>query len=220
MFCTNCGTQLPDEAKFCSNCGKPTHGTPSGSGLSESGDSGKSYDAPIINPATGTSVEVEPDWTSTEQDALPKQHIIWDEQKKELTEYAEQSITRLVNASLGSPLEAAVREAQAGDILRLKAGEHRLRRPLAVKKPLSLIGEGMDNTRVVCDGEECVVQLQQEGPFMLHDLSFEHEGSRRADVVQVAGGEIDIRRCRFRGGVDEAGGVVEAVCSCMDRPRA
>jgi hypothetical protein len=32
MFCTNCGTQLPDDAKFCSNCGKPTHGAPSGSG--------------------------------------------------------------------------------------------------------------------------------------------------------------------------------------------
>jgi zinc-ribbon domain len=34
MFCTNCGTQLPDDAKFCSNCGALTHGTPSGSGSS------------------------------------------------------------------------------------------------------------------------------------------------------------------------------------------
>lgn len=24
MFCKNCGTQLPDEAKFCGNCGNPT----------------------------------------------------------------------------------------------------------------------------------------------------------------------------------------------------
>ena len=23
MFCYNCGTQLPDEATFCSKCGKP-----------------------------------------------------------------------------------------------------------------------------------------------------------------------------------------------------
>jgi hypothetical protein len=165
MFCSNCGTQLPDEAKFCSNCGKPTHSTASGSGSSIQTER---EDVPIVDqqegrttqPITGPGIAVEP----------------------------------------GS-LEEAVREAQAGDVLRLKAGEHRLSRPLVIKKPLSLIGEGMDNTRVVCDGEECVVQLQQEGPFVLHDLSIEHEGSRRADVVQVAGGEIDIRRCRFRGGV-------------------
>jgi hypothetical protein len=92
MFCTNCGTQLPDEAKFCSNCGKPTHGTPSGSGLSESGDSGDSYNAPIINPATGTSVEVEPSWT------LPE-HEEWDtlneqERKKELTKYIARRIAQ------------------------------------------------------------------------------------------------------------------------------
>jgi hypothetical protein len=29
MFCTNCGTELPDDAKFCSNCGKPTSGSES-----------------------------------------------------------------------------------------------------------------------------------------------------------------------------------------------
>jgi hypothetical protein len=34
MFCSNCGTQLPDEAAFCSNCGAPTSGTASASGSS------------------------------------------------------------------------------------------------------------------------------------------------------------------------------------------
>jgi hypothetical protein len=32
MFCTNCGTQLTDDAKFCSNCGAPVSGTASASG--------------------------------------------------------------------------------------------------------------------------------------------------------------------------------------------
>lgn len=27
MYCTNCGTKLPDEANFCSNCGKPVSGS-------------------------------------------------------------------------------------------------------------------------------------------------------------------------------------------------
>jgi zinc-ribbon domain len=163
MFCTNCGTQLPDEAKFCSNCGKPTHGTASGSGNSNQTD--LPQQDRTNQPATGTSVDVEP----------------------------------------GS-LEGAVREAQARDILRLKAGEHRLSHPLEIDKPLSLIGEGMDNTRVLCDGEAHVVKLVGEGPFVVHDLSFEHEGSLQANVVEViAGGEIDFRRCHFTGGIWDIG---------------
>jgi parallel beta-helix repeat protein len=100
-------------------------------------------------------------------------------------------------------LESAAREAQAGDILRLKAGEHRLSDPLEIDKPLSLIGEGSGNTRVLCDGEAHVVKLVGDGPFALYDLSFEHLGSRGADVVEVSGGGISIRGCRFTGGVEE-----------------
>jgi parallel beta-helix repeat protein len=102
-------------------------------------------------------------------------------------------------------LEGAVREAQAGAILHLKTGEHRLSHPLELSKPLSLIGEGMGNTRVLCDGEAHVIKLVGDGPFVLHDLSFEHLGSLWANVVEVAGGEINIRRCRFSGGVGVVG---------------
>jgi len=89
--------------------------------------------------------------------------------------------------------------------LRLKAGEHHLIHPLEIDKPLSLIGESSGNTRVLCDGEAHVVGLVGDGPFVLHELSFEHEGSLWAHVVEVAGGEIDIRRCRFSGGVGVVG---------------
>src|SRR5215217_625768 len=156
MFCTNCGTQLSDEAKFCSKCGAPTSDTPSGSGSSTQAKPAvpiPAHPEQTNQPVTGPSIEVEP----------------------------------------GS-LEGAVREAQAGDVLHLKAGEHRLSQPLGIDKSLSLIGEGMDNTRVVCDGEEYVVKLVGDGPFVLHDLSFLHQGSLTADVIDVAGGELDIRR--------------------------
>lgn len=163
MFCINCRTQLPDEAKFCSNCGKPTHGTSSGSGSSTQAEPEVTtlpQQERTNQPATGTSVVVEP----------------------------------------GS-LEGAVREAQAGDVLRLKAGEYRLSHPLEIDKPLSLVGEGSGNTRVLCDGEEYVVKLVGDGPFRVHDLSFEHEGSLWAEVVEVACSVIDIRGCSFIGGV-------------------
>jgi hypothetical protein len=68
------------------------------------------------------------------------------------------------------------------------------------RQALVVDGEGMGSTRVLCDGEEYVVQLVEDGPFVLHDLSFEHRDSEGTEV-DVVGGEIDIRRCGFRGGV-------------------
>jgi parallel beta-helix repeat protein len=97
-------------------------------------------------------------------------------------------------------LERAVDEAPAGGVLHLNAGEHHLSHPLEVDKPLSLFGEGMNNTRVVGTGEGHVVMFVGNGRFVAHDLSFAHKGTRWADVVDVVGGEIDIRRCRFTGG--------------------
>lgn len=114
-------------------------------------------------------------------------------------------------------LESAVREAPAGAVLRLRAGEHRLSCPLEIDKSLSLIGEGRDETRVLSDngsyavkfvdGDQLLVipthvaEFVGDGPFVVHDLSFEYQGSRWAHVVEVGGGEIDIRRCCFIGGV-------------------
>jgi hypothetical protein len=98
MSCITCGIQLSDEAKFCSNCGVLTHGAPSGSGSTTQAELEQER---TNQPATGTSIEVEP----------------------------------------GS-LEGAVREAQAGAVLHLKAGEHCPIHPLEIDKPLSSIGEG------------------------------------------------------------------------------
>lgn len=103
-------------------------------------------------------------------------------------------------------LESAVRRSPAGAVLHLSAGEHRLSRPLKIDKPLSFIGEGIDNTRIVGDGEPNVVSFEDgplgDGPFVIRNLSFVHEGSLRANVVEADRVEIDIHRCRFNGGPD------------------
>ena len=102
-------------------------------------------------------------------------------------------------------LEEAVPKAQPGATLYLKAGAHRLAHPLALDKPLTLIGEGMETTRIVCDGEECVVSFSGDGLFSASDLAFVHEGARWGDAVRANRGEVRFYRCLFTGGVwDEA----------------
>jgi parallel beta-helix repeat protein len=115
----------------------------------------------------------------------------------------------LVVASDGSgdfcDLEEAVQKAQSGTTIHLKAGIYRLKRPLVIDKPLTLIGEGMETTRIVCDGEECVVKFSGDGLFSARDIAFVHEGNRWADVVTADRGEVSFIRCLFTGGVwDEA----------------
>jgi len=88
----------------------------------------------------------------------------------------------------------------------LSAGKHRLRHPLEISKPLSLIGEGSGNTSVLGDGDAYVVKFVGNGPFVVHELRFKHEGSQYdegsqyAPVVDVDAGQIDIRSCVFHGG--------------------
>ena len=98
-------------------------------------------------------------------------------------------------------LEAAVRVAAPGATLLLRAGTHRLSRPLRIDQPLSLVGDGRESTYVVCASPGCVVQVGGNGRFAASDVTFIHEGAQVANVIEVACGEIDLRRYRFLGGV-------------------
>jgi hypothetical protein len=117
-------------------------------------------------------------------------------------------------------LESTVEDAPAGAVLHLSAGDHRLSRPLKIGKPLSLIGEGMYNTRVTrvtFEGynhyHRYVVAFFGGGPLVVRGLGFANESTDpMGDLVQVhahkgvqitdTGPEvyIDIQHCRFTGG--------------------
>jgi hypothetical protein len=97
-------------------------------------------------------------------------------------------------------LEEAVQQARPGAVIYLKAGIHRLKHPLVIDKPLTLIGEGMETTRIVCDGEGCVVEFSGDGLFSARDLAFVHEGTKWGDAVRANKGEVQFYRCLFTGG--------------------
>ena len=117
--------------------------------------------------------------------------------------------TLVVDANDGdcNTVEEAVQKAKAGTTIYLKAGVHHLSNSLLIDKALTLVGDGMDLTKIVCAGEAYVIKYTGNGLFLAHDLTFEHLGDRWANVVEVVAGEVDFRRCRFTGGVFDAEGL-------------
>ena len=100
-------------------------------------------------------------------------------------------------------LEDAVQVAAPGTTLILRAGTHRLSRPLTIHQSLTLVGDGRKSTRVACSSPGYVMRVEGDGRFAARDVTFTHEGAQGAHVVEVQCGEIDLRRCSFLGGVHD-----------------
>jgi parallel beta-helix repeat protein len=103
-------------------------------------------------------------------------------------------------------LAEAIRRAQPGDTIQLPAGDWLLEACLIVDKPLIIRGVGRDQTRLLSSAELFAVQFTGSGPWLMEKLTIEHVGKARADVVDVKGGEITVRQCRFTGAVFDGEG--------------
>lgn len=108
--------------------------------------------------------------------------------------------------STASPrLVEAVRLAPDGATILLGPGTYRLAEPLDIRKPLRLMGTGMDETEIVSNVEGYAIRFSGKGPFAAEGITFRHAGTEMADVVVVQGGEVSFARCRFTGQSSEWG---------------
>ncbi len=98
-------------------------------------------------------------------------------------------------------LEEAVANAPEGGVINLGPGVHRLAAPLTIERSLTLIGAGMDETEVVCDGPNYVLYFTGGGTFSARGITFRHEGDSPADVFVADRGQVNLSRCRFSGAV-------------------
>lgn len=101
-------------------------------------------------------------------------------------------------------IEEALAKAKPGALIHLNSGLHRLSKPLDLAAPVRLVGDGKGATIVAGDGEGHVIRFLGKGPFEVHDLAIEHQGSRPARVVIVDGGAVDFRGLKISGGARDA----------------
>jgi parallel beta-helix repeat protein len=103
-------------------------------------------------------------------------------------------------------LTAALQSAPSGATIQLAAGSHRLDAALDITRPVTLRGEGADQTEIVSAAEVYVVSVVTDGAFAALDLAFRHDGNAVADVVRVNAKQADLTRCRFEGAISPAEG--------------
>ncbi|MBI3722425.1 right-handed parallel beta-helix repeat-containing protein, partial [bacterium] len=103
--------------------------------------------------------------------------------------------------SMCGTLAEGLSQVQDGETLRLESGEFSLP-PVTIARSVRIEGAGLSRTRIVGKGDGFVLRFEGNGKLALSGITFEHKGAPSADVVVVAGGEVEIRGCAFTGLLD------------------
>ena len=106
----------------------------------------------------------------------------------------------------GPTLAQALAGAPDHAIIQVPAGSHHLAHGVTLRRSVSLVGAGMDETEIVGSGGEHVLRLDGGGRLGLRDLALRFAGGGVGDVVGVRDAEIEIERCRFSGGTSSGVG--------------
>lgn len=115
-FCTTCGTQLSDEARFCVSCGKPAIAASPASSYSSAADSPAAYAPPA--PVESLSYTVQGDNLQVARLHLKPGQEVYAEAGKMIYKSAAVSWeTRMMGSSLGDKLWGAFKRKLMGESL-------------------------------------------------------------------------------------------------------
>lgn len=78
------------------------------------------------------------------------------------------------------------------------AGDHTCDTHLYIEKPLALLGAGVEQTRLLCNGP---LVMLGEGPTLIRGLNIENTRQIGTNVVTIRTTEARVDSCRFAGGV-------------------
>ncbi|MHB0875010.1 MAG: protein kinase domain-containing protein [Anaerolineae bacterium] len=158
--------------------------------LSNSGTPTAVAIATVIGQPSPVAGGVTPVATSTAEPATPT-----------ATANASAIVVRADGSGDYPSLTAAVSAAAVGATIRLEPGSYALDSTLSVTKALALVGAGVDQTEVVSQAADSVIDVTLDGLFTAEGISFRHEGAEIASVALVAQGTAEFRNCRFSGAV-------------------
>ncbi len=98
-------------------------------------------------------------------------------------------------------LQKVIDAAEPNSVINLSEGNYHLSLPLTINKPLQMIGVSRDKTIIISDADQYVMRIIGPLTFFAKEITFEHRGSKAADVLLIESSEVTITDCRFSGGI-------------------
>lgn len=97
-------------------------------------------------------------------------------------------------------LEEAAQQTTGDAPIFLGAGLHVMAALMRVDRLLTLMGAGLERTRLLYKGPDAAILVVEGGTFKAEGISFEHGSAAWGSVLAAEGGTLSLERCSLRGG--------------------
>ncbi len=211
--CPKCSAELPPTARFCLECGERLPQPSSGNGdvvairstviqagtvsLGAEADGGECPICGRHNPRTATfrcKGCNRPLICVRHQDA---QSLLCRECVKQQRQKSKTVTVAPDGSGDFATLEEAVRGCVSGATIQLAEGEYALAECLMIDKPLTLVGAGITQTRVIGYANGPTLRQTGTGRLTLRKMSFAGSGGVRTNVVELTGAAAVVENCIF-----------------------
>jgi parallel beta-helix repeat protein len=95
----------------------------------------------------------------------------------------------------------AIDDVKDGGTVRLRAGTYRLNQPIQVLKSVTIVGEGLDKTKVVGSTGESVIEFNGHTTVTVQGVAFSRSGREGGDAVDVVAATATFTDCTFSGAI-------------------
>ncbi|MEI6309353.1 MAG: M48 family metalloprotease [bacterium] len=96
--------------------------------------------------------------------------------------------------------EEAANKTTSDTPIFLGAGLHVMTAPMRLDRQLTLVGAGLERTRLLYSGPDAAILAVEGGSIKAEAISFEHGVATWGSVLAAEGGTLFLERCSFRGG--------------------
>ncbi|MCX5970033.1 MAG: M48 family metalloprotease [Coprothermobacterota bacterium] len=138
--------------------------------------------------------------SATEAKRVLREAIAGSQDKKEIAPPSGALVVEADGSGRCRSLEDAAQQTTGDAPIFLGAGLHVMAALMRVDRLLTLMGAGLERTRLLYNGPDAAILVVEGGTFKAEGISFEHGSAAWGSVLATEGGTLSLERCSLRGG--------------------
>ncbi|MEI6308737.1 MAG: M48 family metalloprotease [bacterium] len=138
--------------------------------------------------------------TAAEAQRALRDSIAGSKEEKEISPPPGALVVEAYGSSRWRSLEEVTQQTTGDVPIFLKAGFHIMAAPMRVDRQLTLVGAGLERTRLLYSGPDAAILVVEGGSLKAEGIAFEHGSAAWGSVLAAEGGTLSLERCSLRGG--------------------